>query len=191
MPAKCQVRLCGCRQAQHWSRGSDRVRRNTPCQAKQGGRFFHAGFGRAADPMLAASAPAAAKANAGSEPGAAACGVISPVGWVARAAKPGGCCGGGDGLRTKAGQVSFGNRSTRLPRRKSGSIVPPRERVTVGNVLQSFVKFGAAEPWVPAFAGKAEAEAANFPSRSGFLPSLKAQPILRLLALNHAIASER
>jgi hypothetical protein len=54
-----------------------------------------------------------------------------------------------------AEQESFGNRSTRLPRRKPGSIVPPHARVTVGKVLQSFEKFGKAEPWVPAFAGKA------------------------------------
>jgi hypothetical protein len=53
-------------------------------------------------------------------------------------------------------QESFGIRSTRLPRRKLGSIVPPRELVVAGKLLQLLEKFGAAEPWVPAFAGKRE-----------------------------------
>jgi hypothetical protein len=56
-------------------------------------------------------------------------------------------------------------------------MVPPRGRVTVGKLLQSFEKFELAEPWVPAFAGKAGAEIASFSSRSGYLPSLAAKPI--------------
>ena len=34
--------------------------------------------------------------------------------------------------------------------------------MTVSEILQSFVKFEAAEVWVPAFAGKAGAEVASF-----------------------------
>jgi hypothetical protein len=47
--------------------------------------------------------------------------------------------------------------------------------VVVGKLLQLLEKFGAAEPWVPAFAGKAGAEVANFSSRSGYLLRLYAQ----------------
>jgi hypothetical protein len=54
-------------------------------------------------------------------------------------------------MRCEAGQESFGKRSARLPRRKPGSIVPPHELVIVGKLLQLLEKFGAAEPWVPAF----------------------------------------
>jgi hypothetical protein len=39
-----------------------------------------------------------------------------------------------------------------------------------------FAKFEAAEAWIPAFAGTARAEVVNFPSRSGYLPSLSAFP---------------
>jgi len=59
-----------------------------------------------------------------------------------------------------------------FPRRKPGSIVPPQELVGRGKLVQLLEKFGAPEPWVAAFAGKAGAEAANFSSRSRYLPSL-------------------
>ena len=49
-----------------------------------------------------------------------------------------------------------------FPGGKPGSIVPPYELVVVGKLLQLLKKFGAAEAWVPAFAGKAGAEIANF-----------------------------
>jgi hypothetical protein len=48
----------------------------------------------------------------------------------------------------------------------------PHEPVTAGKALQSLEKFEAAEAWIPAFAGTAQAEVANFSSRSGYLPSL-------------------
>ena len=54
-------------------------------------------------------------------------------------------------------------------------------------MLQSFEKFKEAEPWVPAFAGKAGAEVANLSSRSGYLPSLGEKSVpFRTLAVGFA-----
>jgi prevent-host-death family protein len=50
-------------------------------------------------------------------------------------------------------------------------------------VLQLSEKFEAAEPWVPAFAGKARPEVANFSSRSGYLPNLRTFPPYACLKL--------
>jgi hypothetical protein len=41
-------------------------------------------------------------------------------------------------------------------------MLPPHEPVTAGKALQSLEKFEAAEAWIPAFAGTAKAEVANF-----------------------------
>jgi hypothetical protein len=94
-------------------------------------------------------------------------------------------------MRCAAGQESFGNRSTRLPRRKPGSIVPPHELVVVGKLLQLLEKFGASEPWVPAFAGKTGAEVANFFISTWIL----AQPLRfsapRLLAVRQPLQAQR
>jgi hypothetical protein len=74
------------------------------------------------------------------------------------------------------------SRPLNLPRRKPGSIAPTHEPITVGKVLESLAKSEEVEAWIPAFAGTARAEIVNFSTRSGYLPSLCAQPIQRVTA---------
>ena len=65
------------------------------------------------------------------------------------------------------------------PAKSRGPSLPPQEPVIVGKHC-NHLKFERAAPWVPASAGTARVEVADFSSRSEYLPNLSASPALRI-----------
>jgi hypothetical protein len=59
-----------------------------------------------------------------------------------------------------------------FPGESRGPSFPPHEPVIAVKTCSQLEKFEAAEAWIPAFAGTAKAEVANFSNWSGYLPSL-------------------
>jgi hypothetical protein len=80
------------------------------------------------------------------------------------------------GLRFEAGQEIVLLPIFRFPGESRGLPVPPREPGAHWQDVAILRRSEAADPWIPAFAGKARVPVDDFLSRSAYLPSLSAYP---------------